>query len=228
MNTLSPRLMLVCVIAILFLVPVYAHHGNQFLSKVMETNAAEVRLGEMAVNKTRNARVKDFAETVVRDHKQALEKINELRETRTTTSVITDTTAGATTRDTNERARSTPDIHRKATDVPLTPEHQRTADRLSSLPASDFDREFINEMVRGHREAIRDFEAQSHVHGYDTTTRNETGTAAGQQIARQKPAASEADLLRDTDTAEFAIEMLPILRHHLEEAAAIQRELQRR
>ena len=64
MNTLPSRITLVCVIVALFLGPLYAHHGNLFLSKAMETNAAEVRLGQMAVNKTQNPRVKDFGQMV--------------------------------------------------------------------------------------------------------------------------------------------------------------------
>ncbi|HYR41615.1 MAG TPA: DUF4142 domain-containing protein [Terriglobia bacterium] len=227
MNTLPSRIPLVCVIVALFLVPLYAHHGNQFLSKAMEVNAAEVRLGQMAVNKTQNPRVKDFAEMLVKDHNEALDKIRELREARTVTHANTETTTGASTRDTERNSRS-------AADVTLTPDHQRTANRLSSLSGTEFDREFINEMVRGHREAIRDFEAQSHVHGNGSVTGNQSGTTTGQQTARQKPTASghshysHADLTRDVDTADFAIDTLPTLRHHLEEAEAIQRELQRR
>jgi predicted outer membrane protein len=84
MNSLASRLILVCTIVTLILVPLYAHHGNQFLSKAMEMNAAEVQLGEMAMSKSQNPRVKDFADMLVRDHKQAMDKIRELREARAT------------------------------------------------------------------------------------------------------------------------------------------------
>src|SRR3989442_7196135 len=139
MNTLPSRITLVCVIVALFLGPLYAHHGNLFLSKALEVNAAEVRLGQMAVNKTQNPRVRDFAEMLVKDHNEALEKIRELREARTSTRATTDNTTAAT-RDTERNSRS-------AADVTLTPEHQRTANRLSSLSGTEVDREFINEMV---------------------------------------------------------------------------------
>ena len=227
MNTLPSRITLVCVIVALFLLPLYAHHGNLFLSKAMETNAAEVRLGQMAVNKTQNPRVKDFAEMLVKDHNEALDKIRGLRTGRLTTRITTDNTTSASTRDLDRNPRS-------AADITLTPDDQRTANRLSSLSGTDFDREFINEMVRGHRAAIRDFEAQSHVHGNGSVTRNQTGTTTGQETTRQKPTSSDhpyysqADLTRDVDTADFARDILPTLRHHLEEAEAIQRELQRR
>ena len=225
MNTLSSRLTPVSILVALFLVPLYAHHGNQFLSKAMEMNAAEVKLGETAMGKTQNTRVTDFAQMLVNDHKQALDKIMELRDERTITSV-----SGTT-----DNTRT--DTHRNAADVPLIAEHQRTYQRLSALSGADFDREFINEMVRGHREAIRMFEAQTNVHGNGAISRNQKDTTATQQ-ARQKPGNSDnasdkskysrADLLRDLDTSDFAKEMLPTLRHHLEQAEAIQRELQAR
>jgi len=226
MNTLSSRLMLVSMLVALFLVPLYAHHGNQFLSRAMEMNAAEVMLGEMAMNKTHNARVKDFAQMLVDDHKQAMDKIMELRDARTTTNV-----SGTT-----DKTGKTADLHRNAADVPLTAEHQRTDQRLSALSGADFDREFINEMVRGHREAIRVFEAQTNVHGNGAITRNQKDTTATRQTARQKPSDadntpdnsrySSSDLLRDLDTSDLAREMLPTLHHHLEQAESIQRELQ--
>ena len=219
MNSLSSRLILVCTIATVFLMPLYAHHGNQFLSKAMEMNAAEVQLGEMAMNKSQNPRVKDFADMVVKDHKQAMEKMKELRDARATSRGKTDSTA---------------DSRRSGTAVTLTPEHQRVASRLSSLSGNDFDREFINEMIREHSAEIRDFEAQTHAHSTGAaTSRNQSDNTAGQQTARQKPSSgdqkySQADLNKDMDTADFAREMLPTLRHHLEEAASIQKELQKR
>jgi predicted outer membrane protein len=220
MNTLISRLILISALLLtLPLIPIYAHHGNQFLSKAMEMNAAEVRLGEMALNKTQNAQVKDFAEMLVRDHMEALDKVKELRDARTTTSANTD-----------EEARRSVDIHRDIKDVPLTPQHQRLSERLSALSGTLFDREFINEMLRAHRDAISDFEAQSHAHGNGPITSNRKDSGTAGQIARQKPGPrySEDDLSRDVDTADFAREMLPILRHHLEEAEAIQRQLQTR
>jgi predicted outer membrane protein len=225
MNTLSSRFMLVSMLVALSLVPVYAHHGNQFLSRAAEMNAAEVQLGEMATSKTQSARVKDFAQMLVTDHKQALDKIMELRAERTTTNV-----SGTTDN------RTSADTHRNAADFPLVAEHQRTYQRLSALSGADFDREFINEMVRGHREGIRIFEAQTNVHGNGAISRDLKNGKATPQIARQKPGDaddspdnskySRSDLERDLDTSDFARETLPTLHHHLEQAEAIQRELQ--
>ena len=232
MNSLSSRLILVSTIGALFLVPLYAHHGNQFLSKAMEINKAEVQLGETAMNKSQNTRVKDFADMIVRDHKEAMDKLKDLHEARIAGRSKTGSTTGSTTSGaTNQTTRNSID-QQSGTDVPLTPEHKRVADRLASLSGANFDREFINEMVRGHREAIQLFEAQTHVHNTGGATRNQTGTTTGQQTARRKPTSgdqeySRSDLNKDMDTVDFARDMLPTLRHHLEEAESLQRELQK-
>jgi predicted outer membrane protein len=188
------------VIAAALVVPLHAHHGTQFLTKAMEMNTAEVRMGELGIDKAQNSRVKDFAQMVVRDHNQSLDKIKQLM-------------ADRGVKDTGN--------------VKLTPEDQRTYDRLSKLSGADFDREFMATMVSAHRDAIRVFEAQSRAHGNAVTTNKQTDSTT---TDRQKPAApdqkySRADLARDMDTAEFAKATLPTLRQHLQQAEEIQRSL---
>jgi predicted outer membrane protein len=167
--------------------------------------------------------VKDFATMLVRDQTEALDKLMDLREARTRTRV----TAG------DQPLRTNVNIHRTATDIPLTEEHQSMAERLSMLSGDLFDREFIHEMARQHRETISLFEAQTHVHGNGSASRNSTENQE-QQIARRKPAPPDKrqysleELMKDVDTADFAREALPTLRHHLEEAEEIQKELRTR
>jgi putative membrane protein len=219
MNIFSCRIMLVSVIVVLFFVPLYAYHGTQFLSKTMELNAAEGRLGEMAADRTLNYRIKDFAQMIVKDHKQGLEKVNELLDART-----------AVERSGTTAVRSTKNVAH----VQLTAEHQQTFNRLSALSGADFDLEFLAVMIRGHREAIREFEAETRVHGNAVTSRKQTTAPSGQETARQKPNTpdqrkySRADIQRDVDTAEFARDTLPSLRHHLQQAEEIQKELRGR
>src|SRR5262245_50108009 len=136
MNSLVSRTIIVSMIAAALVVPLFAHHGTQFLTRAMEMNTAEVQLAEMAMKKSQNPQVKDFAQMLVRDHTQALDKIKQLRVDRGV-------------KDTG--------------DVKLTPEEQRTYDKLSKLSGAEFDREFMAAMVSGHRDAIRLFETQSRV-----------------------------------------------------------------
>jgi predicted outer membrane protein len=209
MNVLISRLAVLSMILALLFVPLYAHHGMQFLSKAVEMNTAEVRIAELAANKSENQRVKDFAQMVMRDHKQAIDKIRGLQDARTA--------------NTKSAARQG--------EGQLAVEHQRTLDKLSGLSGAGFDREFMSVMVMNHQNAIRLFEAQSRVHGNARISKKDTATATAQNTIREKPGEkddrkySSAELSRDADAAEFAKEALPTIRHHYEQAQMIQRAL---
>lgn len=177
--------------------PVYAHHGTQFLTKAMEANAAEVKIGELAENKSQNQRVKDFAMMVVKDHTMALDRMQTLLDDRNNAKVA------------NNRVN----WHQ----MKLSPMHQRTFDRLSKMSGADFDREFMTVMVGEHRNAIRDFQTHTRSHGNAPSTRQDNN--------RQKPTDTKVDYARDTDTIAFARETLPTLHKHLDMAQNIQKEM---
>ena len=219
MNIFTPRNIAIVAVLAASLTTLYAHHGTQFLSKAIETNTAEVQFAQMAASKSQNPRVKDFAETLIRDHNEALSQLKGLRDARIADSVSTkNQVSGSAAKAANA-------------DVQLTAEHRRTSERLGMLSGADFDREFIDVMVRAHRAGIRDFEAQSHIHGNGATSSNKQKTDSTEAIARQKPSDSDSkqysrdDLRRDVDTADFAEATLPTLKHHLEQAESIQKEL---
>jgi predicted outer membrane protein len=217
MKNFTFRTMIISIVLAVSLIPLYAHHGNQFLSKAMESNMAEVRLAEMAASKTQNEQVKDFAQLIIRDHTQAIDQMKKLRDARMADSV-------------SSKGQADTKPTKNMPDVQLTPEHQRAADRLASLSGMDFDREFMDMMVRDHQQAIRDFEAQSRAHGNVISSNPQKSMGTGQATTRSKPMAdqknySHSELSRDLDTAEFAAAMLPTLRQHLDQAQAIQRQL---
>ena len=219
MSTFAFWLMLVVMLLVVPLVPLYAHHGNQFLSKAMEMNLAVVRFAEMAANKTQNPRIKEFAQTVVKEDNEALDKIRNLRDGRLAYSINPDKGVDRNTA-------------KAVADIELSTEHQRTADRLSALTGPDFDRAFIDVTVRDHRLAIRDFEAQTHVHGNGKSSNNQSTAKSGQETTLEKPSTPDQqqysiqDLRHDVDTADFANATLPALRHHLEQAEEIQQQLE--
>jgi putative membrane protein len=179
-------------------VPVYAHHGTQFLTTSMEANAAEVKIAELAQSKAQDQQVKEFASMIVKDHTMALDKMQMLMDDRVNAKV----------------AKTKMDWH----SMKLNSMHQKTFDRLSKLSGNDFDREFMITMVTEHQTAIRDFETHARSHGNTATTDN-TG--------RQKPSPDnvKVDYARDTDTIAFANEMLPTLKNHLEMAQNIQKDM---
>jgi predicted outer membrane protein len=192
-------------------VPAYAYRGSQFLSRAIEMSAAEIRISVMARNQGENSEVKAFAEMVVTDQNKALRKLVDLRAARTTTRATSQEIAAQT-------GRRADRIHRTADDIPLTAEHHRTLDQLSSVSDDEFDRQFINEMVHEYRDVISLFESQTHSRG------NEAVKAA----AREPQDYSPEDLLKDLDTADFASDTLPTLRLRLKQAEAIQKRLKKR
>jgi len=208
---------IISIVTVAIFAPLYAHHGTEFLLKATELNTAGVRFADMAPSRTQNPRIKEFAQMLVQDHNQALDEISELRDTR-----LADSLLGKKQIDSKTA--------KVAAAVQLTSEHQRALEKLSNLSGADFDREFIDLIVRDHRQAIRDFESQSHVHGNAVGVTQQKDTESVQY--RQKPSAPDqqrkysiAELRRDIDTVDFANAVLPTLRAHLQQAEAIQREL---
>ena len=103
-----------------------AEHGatadaRHFAEKAAYAGNAEVKLGQLAIERSQDPAVKEFAQMMVRDHSKAG---NELKQ-----------------------AVKTHDISAPAG---LDPEHQQLYDRLSRLRGAEFDREYMKAMVEGH------------------------------------------------------------------------------
>ena len=97
----------------------------------------------------------------------------------------------------------------------LTRDHQQALDRLENLSGEQFDREYINLMVREHRSAIQMYEREARMSG----TRQEKAPST-------RPESSTSTMPAGIDTKKIAREDLPILRRHLSEAQQIQKQLQ--
>jgi putative membrane protein len=146
---------------------------DSFMSKAMEMNQAEINLSRMAQSKAQDQKVKDYAEMMVQDHTQALDKLR--------------SAAGG--------SESEPS---------LTKEHQQVSDRLSQLSGAEFDKAYMDTMVRDHQQAVQAFQREAN-----------TGTGN----TRQKPGTSA------TNDAEVARELLPTLQKHLSQAEQIDRNV---
>jgi len=207
MNAFMSRTLALSLALVVCLMPLYAHHGTEFLSKAVEMNTAEIELADMAIAKTHNPRIKEFAQMLNRDHTEALNKAKELLNARQ---------AGG-----------------KIAKAQLSAEHKRTAERLGKLSPDEFDRAFMDVMVSNHRHGVRTFEAQTRAHGNASAKKQTTGTTT-----REKPSStntttndqkySSEDLSMDMDTVEFAKATLPTMKHHLQEAITIQKEMVRK
>lgn len=148
---------------------------DRFLSKAIEMNQAEIDLGRMAQSKAQDPKVKQYADMMVQDHTQALEKLRNA--------------AGGS-----------------EAPVQLSKQHQQTSDKLSQLSGAQFDKAYMDAMVRDHRLAVQTFQS-------------EAGTGTSGNTSRQKPDTNSAN------NAQIARELLPILQTHLSQAEQIDRSL---
>jgi putative membrane protein len=105
---------------------------SSFMTDVARANAAELKLADLAVQKSQNQDVKRFAQMLTDDHTKAGDEL------------------GAIARHENVSLPTEPDQTQK-----------QTADRLSALSGESFDREWINTMVDDHQKTITKFENES-------------------------------------------------------------------
>lgn len=115
---------------------------SSFLKEAADGGMAEVRLGEMALQKSTNQRVKNFANMMVTDHSGANSKVKSFA---------------------SERNITLP------TDV--SDKHKEIMDDLMKKEGKDFDKAYVKAMVEDHEKDIKKFEdAEGKVN--DATVKN--------------------------------------------------------
>ena len=104
---------------------------EEFMAKAAQANMTEIEVARIALQKSANDEVKEYANVIKSDHTSALEDLAELME---------------------EKNVAQP----RAIDART----QQDIDRMNNLTGGEFDREFINMMVTDHRKAIELFRDQ--------------------------------------------------------------------
>jgi putative membrane protein len=108
--------------------PTIGRADERFIIQAAQSDSAQISMARMALEKSANSDVKDFAHMIEMDHKGALENLKDLM-TKFDVRVLRG----------------------------LSSELQHDIDRMSSLTGSEFDREFINMMVSDHEKTIEMF-----------------------------------------------------------------------
>jgi putative membrane protein len=105
---------------------------REFIKKAAAHGAAEVELGTLATQRAARPAVRDFGAKMVKDH-------------------------GAANAELATLAKS------KGVDAPTTPDpmHKAVRDRLMALQGADFDRAYMQEMVKDHTQDVAEFEKAS-------------------------------------------------------------------
>jgi len=105
---------------------------TQFLRHAMMANMAEIKLGQLATERASSSQVKQFAQHMIDSHTKANEKVEKIAE---------------------QKGVGTP--------TDLDDKHKETQDRLSNLRGAEFDRAYMDHMVKDHKEVLAAFSAQS-------------------------------------------------------------------
>ena len=105
---------------------------RKFVTEALKGGMAEVELGKLATEKASNAAVKQFGQRMAADHGKAGEELKKLAQD-------------------------------KGIDPPTTldSKHQKLRDRLAKLSGAEFDRAYMDEMVKDHRKDVKDFQREA-------------------------------------------------------------------
>lgn len=104
----------------------------KFMKKAAEGGMMEVQLGNLAKQRAANKDVKNFGERMVKDHSKANDQLMQLA---------------------SDNGITLP--------KDLDAKHKKMVDRLSKLSGSQFDREYMNVMVKDHTKDVNEFQSES-------------------------------------------------------------------
>jgi putative membrane protein len=111
--------------------PQLADADRAFIKMAASSGQAEIQLGKLAAERADRSEVRDFAKRLEKDHTEANLQLLKLL-----------------------------DAQRIDVSRDMTP-YQETADRLSKLRGTDFDRAFLQQMAKDHEEAVAQFAAEA-------------------------------------------------------------------
>jgi putative membrane protein len=107
---------------------VNADADREFVEGMIADGTAEVQLGRLVQEKSKNKEVREFAAMMVEDHTKAGAELREIAET--------------------AAIQTTP------ADADKSDEHNQLTERLSKLSGAEFDRAYIEAMVDDHQKAV--------------------------------------------------------------------------
>jgi putative membrane protein len=104
----------------------------KFAVAATRANTSEVDLGQLAAQKATDPAVRQFAERMVRDHSKANQQLSQI-------------------------------LSQKGVTVPTetSSSEQREVDRLQKLNGAEFDKAYIEHMIRDHKKDVKEFEKAS-------------------------------------------------------------------
>ena len=107
-------------------------HDQMFVKKALQGSMAEVELGKLALQKSNDDQVKQFAQEMVDDHSKMIDQMKPVAQQ-----------MGATVPDSPSKAQ------------------MKTMDRLKGLSGNSFDQAYIKDMVKDHKEDDAEFKHEA-------------------------------------------------------------------
>lgn len=104
---------------------------NTFVNKAAMGGMAEVEMGQLAAQHASDAKVKEFGQRMVDDHSKANDELKKIA---------------------SQKSETVP--------TTLDPKDQAAIDRLSRLNGAQFDRAYMDQMVKDHRQDIAEFKRE--------------------------------------------------------------------
>lgn len=144
----------------------------------------EVKLGELASQRAQSADVKAFGRMMVQDHTKAGDELKQIAPR-----------------------------HNITVPMDLDDDHREKVERLSQLKGTEFDREYIDQMVDDHEATVKALEDRLDKEGDDDNPR---------YTPKQTDDAVERDL------NQWAAKTIPTVRKHLDRARQLDEKLDRR
>jgi putative membrane protein len=114
--------------------PIVSPAAQDFLMKAAEGDLSEIEMARIALQKSSNKDVRDYANMMQSDHTRALEDLTDLMKDKNV----------------SQPGRVPPDV-------------QKDIDIMNGLSGPEFDREFINRMVEDHKKTIEMFQERAAV-----------------------------------------------------------------
>jgi putative membrane protein len=167
---------------------------KEFLDKAANDNMAQIQMGRIAQQKSQNPQIQQFGQTLVSDHQNAQDKLQNIAQQNNVTLPSS-----------------------------LDQQHQTEANRLSKLAGTQFDKEFLSSEVNGLQNALQDYKnisenakdpavkqyasnavpvIQKHLNRAQDLKQNMTRTSKLGQSGSRAKASAEADTSQGDNTSQ--------------------------